>query len=81
MPDWSGVEENESEHVVEERDTLYGLAYDTYDDPLLMYVLAARNHLDLPDAQLYKGMKLKIPNRDWVESKLITQGRTLRKTG
>jgi len=81
MPDWTDVQDNESDHIVEENETLYQIADDAYGDPLLMYVLAARNHLDLPDAQLYKGMRLKIPNADWVESKLLPQGKTLRKTG
>jgi len=79
MPDWTGVEENESEYVVQESwKTLQQIANDAYDDPLMMYVLAARNHLDLPDVQLYKGMKLKVPNRAWVESKMIPQARVLR---
>jgi len=81
MPDWTDVQDNESDHIVVENETLYQIADDAYGDPLLMYVLAARNHLDLPDAQLYKGMRLKIPNADWVESKLLPQGKTLRKTG
>jgi|GEM_PF-2341675 len=82
MPDWTGVEDNESEYVVDESwTTLQQIANKEYKDPLMMYVIAARNHLDLPDAQLYKGMKLKIPNRDWVESKLLTQGLTLRGEG
>ena len=79
MPDWAGVEDDEFEYVVENSWTsLDQLANNAYDDPLLMWVIAARNHLDLPDAQVYKGMKLKIPSKDWVESKLLQQGRVLR---
>lgn len=79
MPDWTDVEDNESEYVVQESwTTLYQIANEAYGDPLLMYVVAARNHMDLPDAQLYKGQKLKVPNKEWVESKLLPQGRILR---
>jgi hypothetical protein len=82
MPNWSGVEDNEHDYVVAKNTTtLYEIAHEEYEDPLMMYVLAARNHLDLPDVQLFKGKKLKIPNRDWVESKLLTQGRALRNAG
>jgi len=79
MPSWIGVEDNEFDYVVQENwITLYHIAKEAYDDPLLMFVIAARNHLDLPDAQLYKGQILKIPHADWVESKLLPQGRQLR---
>jgi len=82
MPNWAGVEDNEFEYVVENTwTTLYQLANTAYDDPLMMWVIAARNHLDLPDAQVYKGQKLKIPSKDWVEGKLLQQGRMLRSGG
>ena len=81
MPDWLGVEDNEYDYVVQAAwVTLYQIAYEAYEDAELMWVIAARNHLDLPDAQLYKGRKLKIPNRDWVEDVLLPQGRVLRST-
>jgi len=79
MPDWTGVEDNESDYVVTESWTaLYHIANEYYGDTLKMWVIAARNHLDLPDAQLYKGMRLKIPNREWVENKLLIQAAQLR---
>jgi len=79
MPDWSGVEDNESEYVVQETwTTLAQIANDEYGDPLLKFVIAARNHLDLPDVQLYKGKRLKVPSKSWVEGKLLQQGRVLR---
>lgn len=80
MPNWDGVEENEFEHVVQESwSRLDTIANNVYGDSQMMWVIAARNHLDLPSSQIYKGQKLKIPNRAWVESKLLVQGRSLRR--
>ena len=79
MPDWTNVEDNEFDYVIDETwKTLYHVAQEIYGDPMLEFVIAARNHLDLPDAQVYKGLILKVPNKDWVESKLLPQGRTIR---
>lgn len=79
MPNWNGVEDNEFDYVIQNSwTTLYQIANEVYNDPLLQWVIASRNHLDLPDVQLYKGKRLKIPNRDWVESYLLPQGRLLR---
>ncbi len=79
MPDWQDVEENEFEYVVQESwKRLDSIAHEVYGDVHMMWVIAARNHMDLPSAQVYKGQKLKLPNRAWVESKLLPQGRTLR---
>ena len=78
MPDWTGVEENETDYVVEDewmRTDILAKRY--YDDELLKWVINARNSLDLPDVQLYKGRKMKIPNKDWVDSVLLPQFRTL----
>lgn len=80
MPNWSGVEENESDYVVENSWTrLDQVAAERYGKGKeeLMWVIAARNGLDLPDAQLYKGKKLKVPNLDWVEDVLLKQAFTL----
>lgn len=75
MPDWTGVTENEDDYVVD-RPALRCdiLANERYGDPERGWVIAARNNLDLPDVQLYEGQRLKIPRRDWVETKLMTQG-------
>ena len=79
MPDWAGVEDNEFEYVIQESwKRLDSIAHEVYGDSQMMWVIAARNHLDLPSAQIYKGQKLKIPHRSWVESKLLPKGRALR---
>jgi hypothetical protein len=79
MPSWAGVEDNESEYVVDNSwTTLQQIANEVYGDPLLEFVISARNHMDLADAQMYKGKKLKVPNKDWVEDTLLPQGRALR---
>lgn len=82
MPNWSGVEDNEADYVVQDSwIALYHIAQEYYGDSNLKWVIAARNNLDLPDVQLYKGKRLKIPNKDWVDEKLLTQGNALRKQG
>lgn len=79
MPNWLGVEDNEYEYEVDSSwVSLDQLAKSIYGDHVLMWVIAARNHLDLPDVQVYMGKKLKIPNKDWVEDTLLPQGRVLR---
>lgn len=79
MPNWLGVEDHEDDYVVEDSwITLYHIANEQYNDPELMWVIAARNSLDLPDVQIYKGKRLKIPHKDWVEDHLLPQGRTIR---
>ncbi len=74
MPNWDGVEENEEDYLVDSpwaRVDKIAAAY--YDDPELKWVIVARNHLDLPSAQLYKGQVLKIPKKEWVETVLLPQ--------
>jgi len=80
MPNWDGVEENEFDYVVEHSwTTLYQIAVEFYGDPVLMDVIAARNHMDLPDIQIYRGQVLKIPSKSWVRDKLLPQGGVLRR--
>lgn len=76
MPSWEGVEETEQDYVVEGSvRRLDILARRYYANEELWWVIAARNGLDLPDAQLYDGQRLKIPARAWVERRLLPQGR------
>lgn len=78
MPDWTGVEDNEVDYVVENdwmRTDILASRY--YQDEELKWVINARNSLDLPDVQLYKGRKMKIPNKDWVDTVLLPQYRSL----
>lgn len=70
MPEF-GEFERETDHVVEGRQRLDQLAKRYYDDEYLWWVIAARNGLDLPDEVLYEGMKLKIPNSDYVKNRLL----------
>jgi hypothetical protein len=82
MPDWTGVEENESDYLIEESwmrlDIIAKEKYGT-DRHELQWVIAARNNLDLPDAQLLKGKVLKIPDKEWVDNKLLTQSLNMKK--
>ena len=75
MPNWDGVTDNEDDYIIENTwiriDILAKRAYGSEE---LGWVISARNDLDLPDVQLYLGRRIKIPRRDWVERKLLTQG-------
>lgn len=76
MPNWDGVEAEEATIVVEGADErLDKIAARIYgaQNVELYWVIAARNNLDLPDVQLYKGMKLKIPSKNWIDTRLIPQ--------
>lgn len=78
MPDWTGVEDNETDYVVEDswmRTDILAKRY--YGDEELMWVINTRNSLDLPDVQLYSGRRLKIPNKIWVDTVLLPQFRAL----
>lgn len=75
MPNWTGVEASETDHIVDsDWIRLDVLAGQYYKRPELGWVIAARNHIDLPAVQLYKGLRLKIPGEAWVDRKLLTQG-------
>ena len=50
------------DHTVEVSDRLDILAQRHYQDELLFYVIAIRNNLDLPDADLNVGDKIVIPD-------------------
>lgn len=81
MPNWDGVEETELDYRVDSPwvrlDILASKYYSGRVE--LWWVIAARNHLDLPDAQLYMGRRLKIPHEDWVDSILLPQARFIDK--
>jgi len=78
MPNWDGVEDNELDYVVDSPwERLDNLAAKMWgeDKQELWWVIAARNNIDLPSVQLYKGKRLRIPNRQWVIDKLLPQFR------
>ena len=80
MPSWDDVEDNEVEHVVEgpdERLDKIAAQYWGSARQELWWVIAARNEIDLPAVQLYKGRKLKIPTKEWVDNEFMPQSRTL----
>lgn len=80
MPKWDGVEDNEVDYVVDgptlRLDKLAAMYWGS-DRQSMWWVIAARNGLDLPNVQLYKGRRLKIPTREWVDSNLLTQAAVL----
>lgn len=76
MPNWDGVEDGEVTYVIDDPDARLDKIASQFwgsEKVQLYWVIAARNSLDLPDVQLYKGRKIKIPSVDWIETKLIPQ--------
>lgn len=76
MPNWAGVEDNEFTYIVEsDNDRLDKMAYRFWgaERQEMYWVIAARNNLDLPDANIRKGTRLKIPSRAWLDEKFFPQ--------
>jgi hypothetical protein len=80
MPNWDGVENEEEVIIIEDpNDRLDKIASRMWgvDRRYMYWIIAARNNLDLPDVQLYKGLTLKIPSKNWIDSKLLPQARKM----
>lgn len=80
MPDWTGVEDNEYDYLVDKPQvSLANIAaiYWGEERQSLWWVIAARNDMDLPMVQAYKGRLLKIPSRQWIDDKLLPQASRL----
>lgn len=76
MPNWDGVEDDEITYVVSgdsERLDRVAVKFWGEEGTELYWVIAARNNLDLPDVELYEGRKLKIPSKNWIDTKLMPQ--------
>jgi hypothetical protein len=76
MPDWTGVEVEEKTFIVESpNDRLDKIAARFWGSERweLYWVIAARNNMDLPDANLRKGTRLKIPSVRWIDEHLLPQ--------
>lgn len=76
MPNWDGVENGEFTYVIsgsEERLDKIAARFWGIDRQELYWVIAARNKLDLPDVELYKGRSIKIPSRSWIDTYLLPQ--------
>jgi len=43
------------------------LAYDTYGDPVLFWIIMIANNIDYP-AQMYEGMTIRLPSQDTIDS-------------
>jgi hypothetical protein len=76
MPNWDGVENDEFLYIIsssEERLDKIAARFWGIDRQELYWVIAARNRLDLPDVELYKGRSIKIPSRSWIDTYLLPQ--------
>jgi len=58
------------DYTVQDRDRLDKLAQTHYQDEELFWVIAVRNNIDLPDAELYPGKKIVIPDPVLVRSRV-----------
>ena len=58
------------DHTVEEGERLDTLALDFYDEQELFWVIAVRNDIDLPDAELNAGDRIIIPDPVLVRSRV-----------
>lgn len=76
MPNWDGVENDEFTYIISgssERLDKIAARFWGIDRQELYWVIAARNKLDLPDVELYKGRYIKIPSRNWIDTYLLPQ--------
>lgn len=76
MPNWDGVEDDEFTYIIsssDERLDKIAARFWGIDRQELYWVIAARNKLDLPDVELYKGRSIKIPSRNWIDTYLLPQ--------
>jgi hypothetical protein len=76
MPNWDGVEEDEHVFIVEDPADRLDKIADRFwgaDRLELYWVIAARNNMDLPDANIRKGTRLRIPSRRWIDDKFLPQ--------
>jgi nucleoid-associated protein YgaU len=58
------------DYTIEDRDRLDTLAQRVYGDELLWWVIAVRNNIDLPDAELNPGDQIVIPDPVVVRSRV-----------
>jgi len=76
MPDWEGVEADEMTYIVSDaNDRIDRIAKAAWGESRvsMCWIIAARNNLDLPDVQLHKGRVLKIPSKNWIDTRLFPQ--------
>lgn len=80
-PDLTGAADTETVMRVEDVNLRMDLlAYDIYGDVTLWWFLAYYNGLDVPEAYLYRGMELRYPSKEWVQSNIVNKPRTQRRT-
>jgi len=61
------------EHVVRAGERLDALALRYYNDDRLWWVIAIRNNMDLPDAQMVTGQTITVPDPQVVLTTYVTQ--------
>lgn len=60
-------------HIVRAGERIDNIAYAYYGSPMLWWVIAERNGIDLPIAELRQGMRLVIPASSVIETILQTR--------
>ena len=64
---------NDVIHIVASGERIDNIAYRYYGTPMLWWVIAERNDIDLPLAELRQGMRLVIPASSIIETLLQTR--------
>jgi nucleoid-associated protein YgaU len=63
-------------YTVGTNDRLDKIAYDTYGDPTLWWVIAVANGLELVPTEVYLGRKLRLPSPTYVTQVLFSKAKT-----
>lgn len=81
LPDLSGAVDTEISVTINDPHERMDRMADKYlGDVRLWWVIAAYNGFDSPEDNLYLGLEVKIPDRQWVQDNVITLPRIQRKT-
>jgi hypothetical protein len=80
-PDMTTASDGEMLIVVDDVNVrLDRLAYKYFGDASLGWIIALYNDLDVPDAELYRGLQLHIPSKQWVADNILLQQRESRRS-
>lgn len=80
-PDLTGAADTETLIVIDDVNVRLDVLADRfYGDHTLDWFLALYNDLDVPDAYLYRGMRLSYPSREWVLANVVNKPRVQRRS-
>ena len=70
------VQTDDLQYMVQSADRIDRLAYRFYGDPILWWVIAAANDMEILPTDLYSGQILRIPSPGYVLQQLLPKGST-----